>query len=81
MNYLLRQYLFGAVFLAAGLYQVIRTHYLEAAFYGFTGAAFITYALVREPKLAALKLPLLILAWVFILTAGTLFFYVLKLFL
>jgi hypothetical protein len=78
MNAQVRQYLFGAIFIAVGIYQLINKDYLEFSLYAVAGAAFIFNTLTNEPKLLAYKKPLVILTWILIVTAALLFLYLLQ---
>ena len=78
MNSYKRQYLFGALFLAFGIYQAVVGDFLEFALYAIAGLAFIINAATFEPKLLAYKKPLVITTWVFIGATGILFLYLLQ---
>lgn len=73
-----RQYLFGALFLAVGIYQLIINDLLEFSLYGLAGASFIVNALTLEPDLSNYKKPLVIVSWVLIGVTGILFLYMLQ---
>jgi hypothetical protein len=73
-----RQYLFGTVFIAFGIYQVVKLDYLEASLYSIAGLAFIFNTLTFEPKLADYKKPLVIITWGLIGATGILFLYLLQ---
>lgn len=78
MNAQTRQYLFGIIFLAVGIYQFTKNDLLEAALYAAAGIAFIMNTLAIEPKLIAYKKVLVLVTWAFIITAGILFLYLLQ---
>jgi hypothetical protein len=73
-----RQYLFGGLFIAFGIYEAIGKDYLEFALYGTAGLAFIVNAMTFEVKLFAYKKPLVILSWTLIFATGILFLYLLQ---
>ncbi len=73
-----RQYLFGALFLAFGIYQAITHDYLECSLYSIAGLSFIANALTFEPKLIDFKKPLVVGTWVLIISTGILFLYLLQ---
>ena len=78
MNAKTRQYLFGLIFVAIGIYQLIIEDYLEFALYALAGVAFIVNALTLEPRLLNYKKPLVIVSWVLIGATGILFLYLLQ---
>ena len=78
MNSLTRQYLFGLIFMAVGVYQLVIKDYLEFALYAVAGASFILNALAMEPRLITYKKPLAIVTWIFIAATGILFLYLLQ---
>lgn len=78
MNPRMRQYLFGAIFLAFGIYQLIKKDMQEAALYMVAGAAFVFNTVATEPALAQYKKILVVITWVLIITAGILFLYLLQ---
>lgn len=73
-----RQYMFALIFLAVAVYQAVSKDYLEVVLYTLAGAAFVVNALSLEPRLAAHKKKLVILAWVLIGSAGVFFLYLLQ---
>lgn len=73
-----RQYFFGLIFLAVGVYQFTIGDYLEMALYSLGGLAFIVNTLTMEPKLAAWKSALVIVSWILIISTGILFLYLLQ---
>ncbi|GIV37686.1 MAG: hypothetical protein KatS3mg032_2065 [Cyclobacteriaceae bacterium] len=73
-----RQYLFGALFFAFGLYQAWTRDFLEFALYASAGAAFIGNALIAEPALAAWRKWLIIADWALIIVASLLFLAVIR---
>lgn len=78
MNARARQYLFGALFVAVGIYQFILHEYLETALYSLAGIAFIVNAMTLEARFAAYRKPLVILTWLLIAATGILFLYLLQ---
>lgn len=78
MNAQTRQYLFGLIFIAVGIYQASIGDVLEFSLYGLAGAAFIINALTLEPRLLAYKKPLVIISWILIGATGILFLYLLQ---
>lgn len=78
MNSRTRQYLFGSLFFAVGIYQFVNKDYLEFSLYCIAGLAFIVNTLTFEPKLASYKKPLVILSWLMIGATGILFLYLLQ---
>jgi hypothetical protein len=78
MNAKTRQYLFGLIFLGVAIYQLKINDLLEFSLYGMAGAAFVVNSLTMEPKLAAMKKPLVILSWLLIGATGILFLYLLQ---
>ncbi len=73
-----RQYLFGLIFLAVGVYQLFKKDMLEFSLYSFAAAAFIVNALTLEAKFARYKKPLVIASWILIAATGMLFLYLLQ---
>ncbi|MCK6617287.1 MAG: hypothetical protein L6Q51_06560 [Cyclobacteriaceae bacterium] len=78
MNAHIRQYLFGGIFIAFGLYQLYISDYLEFWLYALAGSAFIVNALTNEPRLEQLKKPLVIFTWMLIIATAILFIYLLR---
>lgn len=78
MNAKNRQYLFGLIFLAVGIYQVTLHDWLEFSLYSLAGLAFIVNSLTMEPRLLQYKKPLVIVSWVLIISTGILFLYLLQ---
>lgn len=78
MNARTRQYLFGAIFLAVGLFQVYRHDYLEASLYLLAGLAFGFNTLTSEPRLARHKKLLVVVTWVLMIATGLVFLWVLQ---
>ena len=73
-----RQYLFGLLFIAFGVYQLIVKDYLEFSLYALAGIAFIVNCMTMEPRLLAYKKPLVIVSWILIGATGILFLYLLQ---
>ena len=78
MNAKNRQYLFGLIFIAFGIYQLMVKDYLEFSLYALAGTSFIVNCLAMEPHLVAYKKPLVITAWLLIAATGILFLYLLQ---
>ena len=78
MNARTRQYLFGAIFLAVGIYQLVVRDYLEFCLYALAGSAFIVNSLTMEPRFVAHKRPLVVVSWILIGATGILFLYLLQ---
>lgn len=73
-----RQYLFGALFVAFGIYQAVTADYLEFSLYAMAGLSFVFNALTFEPKLYPYKKPLVVVTWILIISTGILFLYLLQ---
>lgn len=78
MNAKNRQYLFGLIFLAVGIYQATVHDWLEFSLYTLAGLAFVVNSLTMEPRLLQYKKPLVIVSWVLIISTGILFLYLLQ---
>ena len=78
MNAKTRQYLFGLLFVALGVYHLIIKDLLEFSLYGMAGASFILNALTLEPALSRYKKPLVMVSWILIGATGILFLYMLQ---
>ena len=78
MNATQRQYLFGVIFFAVGIYYMTRNVWIESSLYAVAGLAFVVNALTLEPKLKAYKRILVILSWVLIISAGLLLLYMVQ---
>ncbi len=78
MNAQSRQYIFGLIFIAFGIYQATLKEYVELSMYSGAGLAFIFNALVAEPALQQHRKVLSAVTWVFIIITGLLFLYLLR---
>jgi len=78
MNARTRQYLFGLIFFAVGIYQLVQHEPLEATLYLAAGLAFVVNSLAMEPRLLAFKKPLVIITWVLIIGTSLLLLYLLQ---
>ena len=78
MNARVRQYLFGLIFIAVGIYQLTIGDYLELALYASAGLSFIVNGLTLEEKFEAHKKPLVVVSWILIAITGLLFLYLLQ---
>lgn len=73
-----RQYLFGLIFFAFGIYEFMKPDPLEASVYLSAGLAFICNNLVSEPRLYEYKKILVTLTWILIIASGIIFLYILQ---
>jgi len=78
MNATQRQYLFGIIFLAVGIYYITRQSWVEAPLYVVGGLAFIFNGLTIEPRLAKFKKPLTVISWILIIATGLLLLYLVQ---
>ena len=78
MNANIRQYLFGAVFIAVGVYNIAVGEYLESSLYIMAGASFALNQMVNEPRLVRHKKQLVMATWTFIIMTAVLFLYLLQ---
>jgi hypothetical protein len=78
MKAIMRQYLFGLIFIGVAIYQLVIHDMLEFWLYAVAGLAFIFNTLTLEPKFAAYKKQLVIVTWILIGAAGLLFLYLLQ---
>ena len=78
MNAQSRQYIFGLIFIAFGVYQLYLPKFLEFSLYACAGLAFIFNALVAEPRLHSYKKLLVIITWILIITTALLFLYLIR---
>ena len=79
MNSVLRQYLFGLIFIGFALYQAINNKdYLEFSLYFTAGLAFIANAMTFETRLEQYKKELIIITWSLILTTGVILLYLIQ---
>jgi hypothetical protein len=78
MKSLSRQYLFGSLFIAVGIYQLVIKDYLEFSLYALAGTTFIVNALAMEPRFVQYKKPLVIISWLLIAGTGILFLWLLQ---
>lgn len=77
MNATQRQYLFGLIFLAVGVYYITKQS-IETYLYLVGGLAFIVNGLTIEPRLLKYKKPLSIISWVLIIATGLLLLYLVQ---
>ena len=73
-----RQYLFGVIFIAVAIYQLVIEDFLEFALYALAGTSFIVNALAMEPRLVNHKKLLVVASWILIGATGILFLYLLQ---
>jgi hypothetical protein len=78
MNARTRQYLFGLIFIAFGIYQLVQRDMLEASLYIIAGAAFVFNTLATEPAFSEYNKILVAITWILIIAAGILFLYLLQ---
>jgi hypothetical protein len=78
MDSRVRQYLFGLIFFAFGVYEFMKNDPMEASVYLTAGTAFITNNLISEPRLQHLRKLLVTITWVLIIAASIIFLYVLQ---
>jgi hypothetical protein len=78
MNANIRQYLFAAVFIGVGVYNIAVGEYLESSLYIMAGASFALNQMVNEPRLVRHKKQLVIATWTFIILTAVLFLYLLQ---
>jgi hypothetical protein len=78
MNSITRQYIFGLIFFAVGVYHLWVGDYLEATLYCLAGLAFVVNTLTAEPKLVEYKKVLVVLSWVLIIATVVVFLYLLQ---
>ncbi len=78
MDTIKRQYLFAAIFLGMGIYQIIQKDVVEASLYLMAGVSFVLNSVSSLPSLARYKKPLVIVTWVFIFATAVMFLYALQ---
>lgn len=79
MNANFRQYLFGAIFFAIGIYFLVaEDNGLEASLYIMAGICFAANTLTNEPRLAPYKKTMVIVTWVLIISTSILFLWVMQ---
>ena len=79
MNAQTKQYLFGALLLAFGLYLLFyKKDFLEASLFLLAALAFGVNTLVSEPRMVAYKKPLTIVSLILIITTGLVFLWVIQ---
>jgi hypothetical protein len=78
MNATQRQYLFGLIFFAVGVYYITHASWLESSLYIVAGLAFVFNGLTAEPRLTKIKKPLTVISWVLIIAAGLLLLYLVQ---
>jgi hypothetical protein len=74
----IRQYIFGSLFFAFGMYYMIKKDYVEGSLYCLAGLSFIFNTLVAEPSLLPYKKVLVIVTWGLIIITAILFLWVLQ---
>jgi hypothetical protein len=78
MSARIRQYLFGAIFFAIGIYYVVQGNSLEASLYIMAGLCFTLNTMVNEPALFSYKKMLTIVTWSLIIITSILFLWVMQ---
>lgn len=78
MNATQRQYLFGLIFFAVGIYYITRQTFIEAPLYLVGGLAFVANGLTLEPRLVKYKKTLSVISWVLIISTGLLLLYLVQ---
>jgi hypothetical protein len=78
MNATQRQYLFGLIFFAVGIYYITHRLWFESSLYIVAGLAFVFNGLTLEPRLLKFKKPLAIISWILIIGAGLLLLYLVQ---
>lgn len=78
MNARLSQYGFVVIFIAIGIYQIIRGDYLESSLYFLASLAFVFNNLSTEPSLVSYKKIFVIATWVAIAITVIVFLWVLQ---
>lgn len=73
-----RFYLFAAIFLGVGIYQLAKNDIMEFSLYALAAVAFVLNALSLEPRLNSYKKVLSIAGWISIAITGILFLYLLQ---
>ena len=74
----IRQYIFGSLFFAFGMYYMIKRDYVEGSLYCLAGLSFIFNTLTTEPSLSPYKKRLVIVTWVLIIITAIVFLWVLQ---
>lgn len=78
MNSRIRQYLFGGIFIAIGVYYLVQPNYLEASLYILAGLSFTANTLTNEPAIASYRKTIVIITWSLIIVTAILFLWVLQ---
>jgi len=73
-----RQYAFAFIFIAVGIFQLVKRDPVEASLYLLAGSAFIFNALAGDLRLVKYKKILVTITWVLMAVVGILFLYVLQ---
>jgi hypothetical protein len=78
MNPRIRQYIFGLIFFAVGIYHLYLRDALEASLYAMAGLAFVVNTLALEPRFIQHKKVLGIITWVLIIITIVIFLYLIQ---
>jgi drug/metabolite transporter (DMT)-like permease len=73
-----RQYLYGSIFFAIGIYFIAKQDGLEGALCCLAGLSFVFNTLVNEPRLVSHKKILAGLTWTLIIVTAILFLWVIQ---
>jgi hypothetical protein len=73
-----RLYVFGMIFLAVGIYQLVRNDVQEFSLYALAATAFAVNGVSLESRLIRWKKALSIAGWLLIAATGLLFLYMLQ---
>ena len=78
MSARIRQYLFGAIFFAIGIYYLVQGNAQEASLYLMAGLCFTLNTMINEPALLPYKKVLTIVTWSMIIVTSILFLWVMQ---
>lgn len=78
MNAKFRQYAFALIFLAVGIFQLVKGDPLEASLYLMAALAFVFNSMAGETKLIRYKKTLVIATWILMIAVAILFLYLLQ---
>ena len=73
-----RLYLYGALLLVFGGYQLFLSHRWECALYGMAGVCFFVNGFTSEPFFSNYRKPMVVFSWVSIMATAVLFLYILQ---
>jgi drug/metabolite transporter (DMT)-like permease len=78
MDRRIRQYGFAAIFLAVGIYFIVKQDFLEGSLYCLAGLAFLLNTLVNEAALQPYKSILTVITWALIIITALVFLWVIQ---